>query len=221
MANLFRDLSSAPGASTNGTERREEILRVARDLFYSKGYEAASMRDIAQQIGFTQAAIYYHFRSKEEILVALIDNFTAQLHAMLKRLLQETGDLLQDFERAVHAHIMLSQSDYRDIKLVLEDKKLLAQPLADRLGERELLIYELYKSRIKELLNLNQCTSVTPTVAAFTTLGAINFVYQWYRPGGSLKLEAIADQTVTMLIRGLVPQVFDRDGARKKPSTHA
>lgn len=208
--------SRAAALPSNGAERRDEILRVACDLFYSKGFEAASMRDIAQQIGFTQAAIYYHFRSKDEILVALIDGFTAKLHALLDQKLHETGDLLNDFQRAVHAHIMLTKTDYREIKVVQEDKKLLSQPLADHIREREISIYELYKSRIEELIGAGQCTSTTPTVAAFTTLGAINFVYQWYRPGASLKLGAIADQTVHMLTHGLIGQTPDADGPVKR-----
>ena len=52
---------------------RERILDVAMDRFTEQGYEATSLREIAEALGFTKAALYYHFRSKEEILRALME----------------------------------------------------------------------------------------------------------------------------------------------------
>lgn len=186
------------------SDRREEILAVARELFFSQGFESASMRDVAKVIGFTQAAIYYHFASKDEILFALIDDFTDQLLALLRRLICESGDPGRDLEATVRAHILATRTHYREIKLVLEDKKLLAKPLGDRVRAREIEIYELYRSRIAELMANRPNTHITPAIATFTTLAAINFVYQWYRPNGPLELEAVADQTVQVLMRGMV-----------------
>jgi AcrR family transcriptional regulator len=50
---------------------RERILDVATDLFIEKGFDKTSLREIAEQLGVTKAALYYHFASKEDILMAL------------------------------------------------------------------------------------------------------------------------------------------------------
>ena len=50
---------------------RERILNVALDLFTEKGFDGASLREIAERLGVTKAAIYYHFASKDDILLAL------------------------------------------------------------------------------------------------------------------------------------------------------
>ncbi|HEX4218228.1 MAG TPA: helix-turn-helix domain-containing protein [Acidimicrobiales bacterium] len=50
---------------------RERILDVALDLFIQKGYDKTSLREIAEPLGFSKAALYYHFASKEDILMAL------------------------------------------------------------------------------------------------------------------------------------------------------
>ncbi len=50
---------------------RERILNVALELFTEKGYDGASLREIAESLGVTKAAIYYHFASKDDILMAL------------------------------------------------------------------------------------------------------------------------------------------------------
>src|ERR1700733_4923764 len=67
---------TAPGPTDGlGEEQRksthERILDVALELFLEKGYDKTSLREIAEELGFSKAALYYHFASKDEILLAL------------------------------------------------------------------------------------------------------------------------------------------------------
>lgn len=57
-------------------DTREQILDAARDLFLEHGYDKASLREVADEVGVTKAALYYHFRSKEDLLVALLEPLT-------------------------------------------------------------------------------------------------------------------------------------------------
>ena len=54
-------------------DTRDRILDVARELFSEQGYEKTSLREIADRLGFTKAALYYHFQSKEQLLFALVE----------------------------------------------------------------------------------------------------------------------------------------------------
>jgi AcrR family transcriptional regulator len=174
------------------------------------------MRDIADQIGFTQAAIYYHFRSKDEILFAIIDDFTLKLHQLLSRVMHETRDPVRDLENTIREHILVTRTHYREIKLVIEDKKLLAEAFAERARRQELMIYDLYRSRVAELAASGLCKPVDPAVATFTILAAINFIYQWYRSSGALSLDEIAQQTVRMLTGGLIVEAPVRAGRKRE-----
>src|SRR5205814_5345442 len=69
-ATAARPLAGA-GRHPDEGDTRERILDVALDLFIEQGYDKASLRQIAEPLGFTQAAIYYHFAAKEDILIAL------------------------------------------------------------------------------------------------------------------------------------------------------
>ena len=60
-------------------ERRNEILDVAQRLFTTKGFDNTSTNDILNEIGIARGTLYYHFKSKEEILDAMIDRTTKQL----------------------------------------------------------------------------------------------------------------------------------------------
>ena len=64
-------------------DRRAEIQRVALDLFTVHGYEATSMREIAERLDITKAALYYHFDSKEAIVRSLFEQRIATLDALI------------------------------------------------------------------------------------------------------------------------------------------
>ena len=61
-------MSTETAVDARRTDTRERILTVAARLFSEKGFNATSIRDIANELGVTKAALYYHFTSKEEIL---------------------------------------------------------------------------------------------------------------------------------------------------------
>ncbi len=79
---------SRPASSRgSGTATRERILDVALDLFTRKGYAETSLREIAEELGFSKAALYYHFESKQDILLALhmrVHGLTESIHPLLQ-----------------------------------------------------------------------------------------------------------------------------------------
>jgi len=80
------DAEAGPGTRTRDT--RERILDVALDLFIEQGFDGTSLRQIAEQLGVTKAALYYHFESKDDILLAL----HMRLHEFGKDALAKMGD---------------------------------------------------------------------------------------------------------------------------------
>jgi AcrR family transcriptional regulator len=80
-----------PGSST-----RERILDIALELFTEQGYDKTSLRDIAERLGTTKAALYYHFERKEDILLEL----HLRLHALGREALERLDDLEDGQQRA-------------------------------------------------------------------------------------------------------------------------
>ena len=62
------------------TERKNEILDAARDLFFSKGYENTTVNDILKQVGIAKGTFYYYFESKERVMEAIITRSTQSLN---------------------------------------------------------------------------------------------------------------------------------------------
>jgi AcrR family transcriptional regulator len=70
-------------ASTPRTDTRSRVQTVALELFAEQGYEKTSLREIAERLGVTKAALYYHFKSKEDIVHSFTDDYFAELDALL------------------------------------------------------------------------------------------------------------------------------------------
>lgn len=62
-------------------ERRNEILDAADELFGRKGFDGTSTNDILEKVGIARGTLYYHFKSKEDILDALIQRYEEQMYS--------------------------------------------------------------------------------------------------------------------------------------------
>jgi AcrR family transcriptional regulator len=75
-------------AEPDATSTRQRILDIALDLFIEQGFDKTPLRQIAEKLGFSKAALYYHFASKEDILMAL----HLRLHEIGKETLSALGE---------------------------------------------------------------------------------------------------------------------------------
>jgi len=82
---------------------RQEILDAARDLFVKEGYEAVSMRKIAERIEYSPTTIYLHFKDKEEIFDCLCEETFAKLEKKLQSV--QLGDSLEGLKQGLRAYV--------------------------------------------------------------------------------------------------------------------
>src|SRR5512132_449927 len=75
-------VSARPGAAHGHT--RQRIQSVALELFAEQGYDKTSLREIAERLGVTKAALYYHFKSKEDIVTSLVEDFFGQIDGVIE-----------------------------------------------------------------------------------------------------------------------------------------
>ncbi|HET8930111.1 MAG TPA: helix-turn-helix domain-containing protein [Acidimicrobiales bacterium] len=64
-------------------DTRSQILEVARELFVTRGFAATTTRELAERLGFTKAALYYHFHTKDDLLAALAEPMIDRMHALV------------------------------------------------------------------------------------------------------------------------------------------
>ena len=185
-------------------DSRQEILRTAARLFQQRGYHATSMNDVASALKLSKGGLYHHFQSKDEILFNLMD------HAMdltQERVINPVRDI-SDAEgrlRALirrHIEVVLSVRD-REITVMLHENHPLPPSLRRRINARKKDYVHFVENLIAEVQRARQSSrSVSPRAAAFALLGMINWLYQWYRPEGTLQQEHLVQQYTEIFFAG-------------------
>lgn len=101
---------TTPTAARAGRDTKSEIIAVAMRRFVEDGYEKTSLREIADEIGVTKAALYYHFRTKEDIVTAALDAHSARVGAVIDWL-RGSADLPDRNEQLVEKLLALFAGD--------------------------------------------------------------------------------------------------------------
>jgi AcrR family transcriptional regulator len=186
------------------TDPRQEILRISARLFQQQGYDATSMNDIAAALSLSKGGLYHHFQSKDEILFNLMshamDITEERVLAPLKSI-EDPEERLRSLIRR-HIAVVLGERD-REITVMLHENHPLSPALRKRINARKKDYIHFLENLIAEVQRVRGSSgSVTPRAAAFALLGMINWIYQWYRPEGSLQEEGLVQQYTKIFFQG-------------------
>ena len=183
---------------------REAILEAAARIFRRKGYHAASMQDIARAVNLQKASLYHHVASKQEILVALLDQALDLLIAQMRSVLAMEVSPEEKLRQAVlgYARVLAEHRDLAAV-LLLEFRFLEPEVRARHVRRRD--AYEqLWRALILEGQRQGAFRAEDPSLAAKALLGMINWLVIWYRPSGPLSPEEIGEHFARAALRSLV-----------------
>jgi TetR/AcrR family transcriptional regulator, cholesterol catabolism regulator len=187
-------------------EPRQEILRTAARLFQEQGYDATSMNDVAAALKLSKGGLYHHFQSKDEILFHIMSqamDITEERVINAARRIEGAEERLRTLIR-LHIEVVISEAD-REITVMLHENHPLPPGLRRKINGRKKDYVHFVENLIADVQRQRGSnTQVTPRAAAFALLGMINWIYQWYRPNGSLTGEAIVRQYTDIFFRGAV-----------------
>jgi AcrR family transcriptional regulator len=138
-----------PQVRSSTEERQRQIIDAARKIIATRGMEDLRIRDLAKEVGISEAAIYRHFLSKKDILLWLIDDIERTLLDTVDRAASEKSEPLESLENVLKAHLSYAEQR-RGVSLIVISETL---RLADKsLRERMFEVVNRYLSRIEELL---------------------------------------------------------------------
>ncbi len=169
-----------------GVDPRQEILRTAARLFQQQGYDGTSMNDIAAALKFSKGGLYHHFQSKDEILFDLMTQAMDITEQRVVKVVREIADPETKLRELIRLHmaVVLSQSD-REITVMLHENHPLPPALRKIINARKKQYIHFVENLIAEVqLGMQTTGKVSPRAGAFALLGMINWIYQWYKPGG-------------------------------------
>jgi len=190
------------------TDPRQEILRASARLFQQQGYDGTSMNDVAAALKLSKGGLYHHFQSKDEILFDLMSHAMDITEEKVLKPVKAIADPEERLRTLIRLHIgvVLSERD-REITVMLHENHQLSPALRKRINARKKDYIHFVENLIAEVQAKLQSPrqskgTVTPRAAAFALLGMINWIYQWYRPEGSLQQENLAQQYTEIFFQG-------------------
>jgi AcrR family transcriptional regulator len=198
-------------------DRRGRLIRESARLFRERGYEGTSVRDIAAATGLQSGSWVYHFKTKQDILVAVMEEGLRHSLVRIEEIGAEPLAPRQRFRALVRAHLETILSPGQDfIPVLLYDWRSLeprARPRVVALQKR----YEAVWGKVVAELHASGDWAAPTRVDLLLMFGALNWIAHWFRPDGPLGVGELADEAVRFFLR--TPE--RRKGAARVRHRHA
>ena len=185
--------------------RQAQIFEAAARIFCEKGFDKASMGDISAALGLTKAGLYHHIRSKEELLYEIMSYGMDLFEQKVLNRVVTIDDPLDRIRATLRGHVLLVTRDRpKEITVILHESNALKGRYRDRINARKKRYVKFLEKTFRELVRSGTARHIDPSVATFAMLGMINWIYQWYRPGGRLDENDLAETLSDLFLGGIL-----------------
>ena len=191
-----------------GQFTRNRVFEVAAEVFHRKGYDNASMSDIAGAVGLTKAGLYHHVESKEQLLYTVLDYGLDLTEAYVMKPLEQIADPLERLKKMIelHLHVVLEARNL-EITGLLHECKTLSESDSMKINQRKKKYVQMTTNLIADVLSKHNVDNVNPKLAAFALLGMLNWTYQWYKASGSIHLDEIVSSFQQTFLQGILGSI--------------
>jgi len=197
-------------ATTTESKRKlREICRIAARVFYEKGYDGASMQDIAKAVGLTKAGLYHHVGSKDRLLFEIMNYGMDILDETVLQKVKDIQDPREKLRQTIMGHIdLIVRARDQEITVILHENRSLKGALRKKINARKREYIHYLEGLIAQVQERSTGASLlSPRLAAFALLGMVNWLYQWFRPEGPTKQNELTETYVDFFFRGLLGTV--------------
>ena len=191
-------------ASLPDSKRKTQILEVAAKVFVEKGYDRATLQDIAVGVGITKAALYYYFRNKHDLLFQIIDSVMEKGIIELTKIVEKPVSFGEKITLAFKEHFSSYDSQFPRYGVLLHEKlNQLPPDKEEQIKEKTRRYVSLWEQLMQEGVNGgNLREDLPPKLMVWAALGMSNWVYKWASPKGRLKFREIADYFNRVFLEG-------------------
>jgi len=183
------------------SKAKQRILTAAAKLFRERGFARCTVRELADEVGILSGSLFHHFKSKDEILFAVMDEVITAMDRALAQAVDAAGTLEEKIRALVRNELEFvhGPNAHATGVLVYEWSALSPEGQAMLLANRE-----RYFARWQEVLeqaHARGLVSVSPTVLRQLIHGAIVWTAHWYDPDGPMSLDELEQTVVALAIK--------------------
>lgn len=212
LTELFQSRVESP------TVRR--LLLAGVDAFWRDGFHASSTRDIARRAQLSPAAVYVHFKAKEDLLFDIILYVAEYLRGRLREVADKGGSPTDMLQRLVHAYVALPARTYKASLVANREFWSLTPSQQKQVVKIRDELEEIVGNCLAAGKESGEFSFADLSITRMAVVSLCRSTLLWYSPRGKLTPEEIADRYVE-LVFGMVGAREARQGAEQTPRLHA
>ena len=180
-------------------KRREAIIAAAAALYAKRGFQGASVADLAEACGSSKSLVYHYFPSKEDILYEVMAAHLGELVDAADDAMR-AGDARERLRALALSFMRLYEGAQHSHKVLLNELDNLPAERRAEVVRKQRRIIAVVETLIREIRPDAGAVTLPLTMLFF---GMINWTHTWFRPSGALSADALGDLAVDLLLNGL------------------
>lgn len=188
-------------AGRRGHNRRQQYIDTAATVFYERGYGSATIADIADRIGVTNAAMYYYVSSKEDLLYEIIREMHLLNLANLERFWEPSGTAMSRLWRYFEGHARINLENVEKTAVVYRELDHLSTERRGEIVELRNNTQAFVRGLLEEAVAEGSvCSLINVELTSTCLFSWVNSSYNWYVPGGQVPPTVMAGSITDALL---------------------
>jgi len=192
-----------PKTERRRASRKTFILLKAAAMFREKGFNATSMRDLAEAVGIEAASLYNHIKSKNEILEAICFEVANRFNNNMDLIEAGNQKPIVKVETLLRFHIRQMIESYEEVYVSDREWKHLDEPYLSNFHNQRRTYRKRFASIIEEGILKNEIRKIDVPTAVLIILHAISGIESWHRSKIKMNAQELEDNMVMIMIDGL------------------
>lgn len=186
-------------------DQRVRILESAAKLFANKGYEEASLNDIAADVKLSKAALYHYFSGKDEIIEEITMTTLENLRRYVDSAVDESQPAAARLSQAMDLHAKFFEENFWAFTAMLMGfGGIRSVNLRARAVELRETHENMFRRIIRDGVKSGEFVDIDPALTARAALSLLSWMARWYKPGGKNHAHEIASEFCNLLLFGIV-----------------
>ena len=217
-AAVLRGDNGASHPETRFDRRLAKILGHATEVFYEKGYEGASMRDLSRATGMSLAGLYYYFESKERLLYLIQKHTFTTIVERLRTRLQEVSDPEQRIRIFILNHLQYFLANQEAMKVLSHEDDVLKNGFGQEIAGIKREYYRICVDLLEKFKEA-KALEFKSRIAVLSLFGMMNWIYTWHNPRVDANAAELAGQMGDIFLRGILAAGPGKAASKKKPGS--
>jgi TetR/AcrR family transcriptional regulator, cholesterol catabolism regulator len=208
-----------PQEESRFDRRLGKILEHATEVFYDKGYEGASMRDLARASGMSLSGLYYYFESKEKLLYLIQKHTFTTIVERLRERLDEVSDPEQRIRVFILNHLEYFLANPKAMKVLSHEAEVLTNSFGAEIAAIKREYYRICVGLLEDFKAAKRL-EFSSRMAVLSLFGMMNWIYTWYNRRVDADARELSRGMGNIFLRGIGAtrprQTARRNGVQKK-----